>query len=234
MNQAQRLVMVLSAILLPATCYSAAAATVALTPPVSFAKEYIRELSEIESIRSDAEVELKEKDANQIDAAIHISTRYKLAFSTHVGMMESMHLGRQSDSIPQTIIAFDKQKIEIHDRLVAISTEFISGPKPGVDYGKLYAEVPQLRAQLEHIDEFFMKISALVFTTLMDEKPDSKGHMSRLAITSTERKELLDQLQTSFGKKLDLDKQPYMVSAASVLRAYLSKEKGYKASDEPE
>jgi hypothetical protein len=72
----------------------------------------------------------------------------------------------------------------------------------------------------------------LIFATLIDEKPDRNGKVSRLIITRAQRDGLVRSLQLSFGKKLEQSDQNYIVSAASVLRDYLSK-KGYRCSDDP-
>jgi hypothetical protein len=70
-----------------------------------------------------------------------------------------------------------------------------------------------------------------VAATLIDEKPDSQGHMSRLIITKAERNDLIKRIQTLFGAKLGQKQQNYYVSSATVLRDWLRS--GYTASDEP-
>ncbi len=113
-----------------------------------------------------------------------------------------------------------------------MATTLLSGPKPGVDYGALTAEAPKITAGLEYIDRSLLQATPLIFATLIDNKPDKQGHMSRLSITRAERDKLVRDLQLGFGKKLDQDNQNLIVSSASVLRDYLAK-KGYKCSDEP-
>jgi hypothetical protein len=69
---------------------------------------------------------------------------------------------------------------------------------------------------------------------LIDNRPqdsDSQHHASHLIITSAERAQLLSDIATGFGSKLDQKEQNFTVSAASVLRAYLLKD--FKASDDP-
>jgi hypothetical protein len=202
------------------------------TPHLAFVHEYIRELGEMEDIRAGAEVDLKRKDANPLTDGIHWSTRNQLALRMNVSILSGMHIDPPLDFLIPQIIAFYKQKLEIHERMTAISTEIMSGPKAGVDYGKMAAEMPKMRAILESIDESFIKLSAVVFATLIDNKPDKDGHMSRLSITTAERQGLLRQLKTTFGSKFDQKEQNDLVSAAEVLRSYLRKEKGYKSSDE--
>ena len=69
----------------------------------------------------------------------------------------------------------------------------------------------------------------MVFATLIDPVPDSKDRMSKLIITTSQRKQLIVDIDNFFGKKLDQKEQNYTVSAASVLKAYLLKD--YTASD---
>jgi hypothetical protein len=113
-----------------------------------------------------------------------------------------------------------------------MATAFVTGPKPGVDYGALAADAPKLTATLEHIDRSLFQATPLIFATLIADKPDSQGHMSRLRITRAERDKLARFLQIDFGDKMNATDQNYIVSSASVLRDYLIK-KGYKCSDDP-
>jgi hypothetical protein len=211
---------------------SGAGADVAETPHVEFVREYVRELAEMENIRAGAMADLKRKEANPLLDGIHWSTSSQLALRTSIGILSGMRISGQFGSPVPQIIAFYKQKLDIHGRLIAISTEFMSGPKPGADYGKMVAEMPKLRAMLDSVDESLMQLSTLVFVTVIDEKPDKAGHLSRLTITRDERRDLLRQLQTSFGVKLDQNNEDYFVDAAEVLRSLLRKDKGYKCSDE--
>jgi hypothetical protein len=200
------------------------------TPPIEFVKEYIRQLGELESIRSDAAVEAKQKDADSLANAIHFSTRIELALQADIGILSGMHLDPPFTELPTDIIEFHKQKIQIHQRMAEIATEIMSGPKPGVDYGKMTAEMPKLRAILESNDEFLMKVSVMTFMTLLNQQPDKTNHVSRLIITKAERQDLLKRLQSWFGPKLDWKSKNGVISAAEVLRAYLRKD--FKCTDD--
>jgi hypothetical protein len=202
------------------------------TPHIEFVHEFIRELGELESLRTRAAIDLKQKDTNVFMEGIHFSTLTQIALRTHISILGDMHFAPPFDQLVPQIIGYAKMKIGLHDRLIAISTEFISGPKPGADYGKLGAEMPQVRAQMESIDHSFLTMSSLVFAMLISDKPDSAGHMSRLTITKADRQNLLSQLHTAFGAKLDQKDPDDLVNAAWVLRAYLRKDKGFKCSDE--
>jgi hypothetical protein len=144
-----------------------------------------------------------------------------------------MTLNEPFNGLPTSIAEFYEQKIQIHHQLIKMASALIAGPKPGVDYGSLRADAPKLTATLEHIDRALFRATPLIFATLISDKPDKEGHMSRLRITRAERDKLVRSLQNSFGNRMDSEDQNYIVSSASVLRDYLSK-KGYKCSDEPQ
>lgn len=202
------------------------------TSPLVFVTEYISELAAIENIRESGERELKEDTkANVSSEAIHSSALFQLELRSQIKMLQGMRLKPPFDQLIPEITAFYQQKVLIWQRIISVSSAFLDGPKPGVDYGKLGAEMPQLRARLEFIDKALFEASPSIFATLIDMKPDSKNHVSHLIITKEERAKLLDDINTDFGSKLDEKEQNWIVSAASVLKGYLLKD--FKSSDEP-
>ena len=146
-------------------------------------------------------------------------------------MLNRMHLNAPFDSIIPTITGFYARKIVLWHRMSEIGSAFIGGPKEGVDYSKLAAEMRQIRGEMDFIDESLFQATPMVFATLINMKADSKGHASHLIITKEEKAGLLSKLNDSFGAKLDEKNQNYTVSAAIVLRDYLNKD--FKCSDEP-
>jgi hypothetical protein len=199
------------------------------TPHLVFVAEYIRELAAIEDIRASGEKDLKRDEI--FSTAVYTSTRMQLELRSDVKMLSNMHLKEPFDSLIPTITAFYEQKIELHQRLIDIGSAFLAGPKPGVDYGKLAAEMPKIRATLDDIDHTLFQASPSIFATLIDPKPDSKNHTSHLIVTKAERKKLIEDLDRHFGQKLDQKDQNYTVGTASVLKTYFQKD--FKCSDEP-
>ena len=130
-----------------------------------------------------------------------------------------------------TITAFYEDKIVLWQKIIDSSKAVVAGPKPGIDYDKLAADVPQVRAQLEFIDKSLFEAAPLVFSTLINEKPDSKNHTSHLTITKAERSKLIHDIKADFGTKLDQKNPNFTVGAAGVLRDCLLKD--YKSSDDP-
>jgi len=98
------------------------------------------------------------------------------------------------------------------------------GAKPGIDYGAIAARAPKLTATLDYVDHAIFEATPLVFGTLIDPVPDTNNKMSKLIIMDAERKKLIGDINSYFGPKLDQKDQPWLVSAAWVLRGYLMKD----------
>jgi hypothetical protein len=196
-----------------------------------FVSEYVRQLAESEDSRDRALKELAEP-GNQLATTIRNSTRIMLQLKTWIGMLKPMNLGGRFTELPGTIASIYEQKIQVHSEFVQISKALIAGPQPGVDYGALAGRSPELTATLDHLDETLFKATPLIFATLIDQRPDRQGHVSRLLITLNERNELVRVLCASFGEKMDQKEQNYTVSSATLLRDFLIR-KGFKCADEP-
>jgi hypothetical protein len=204
------------------------------TPHLEFVTEYIRELAAVERIRAAGEDENnqdKKDDKLPFAGAIHTSTLFELELGSQVKMLRGMRLNAPFDELIPNITAFYERKIVLWRGMRDISSAFIGGPKEGVDYSKLAAEMPQLRGELDFIDQALFEATPTVFATLIDMKEDSKGHASHLIITKEEEIRLISKLGDSFGTKLEQKDQDYIVSAARVLKDYLNKD--FKCSDEP-
>jgi hypothetical protein len=204
------------------------------TPHLAFVTEYIRELAEEERLRAAGEAENNQdkKDGKlPFSGTIHTCTLFELELGSQVNMLKSMRLNKPFDFLIPTITEFYERKIELWRRMREISSAFIGGPKDGVDYGKLGAEMPEIRGKLEFIDQALFEATPSVFATLIDKKEDSKGHASHLIITKEEKAGLISKLEDSFGAQLDQKNPNHTVGAASVLRDYLKKD--FKCADEP-
>jgi hypothetical protein len=206
--------------------FSLAAATAAIAAPYQFVSEYVRELGAIESIRARAEKELSGSANETMATCVRNSTRFNLELTSQSAMISRMVLAAPLADLPSKIASLYDDKAAIHQKLSDLCATMMAGPKPNVDYGALSAEAPKLNAQLEFIDKTLFQVTPLIFAALIDPVPDAQNHMSRLVITATERDALVRSLDSYFGKKLDAPDQNYTVSAASVLKGYLTK-KGY-------
>ena len=201
---------------------------------LAFVTEYVRELSAIENIRDSSEQSLMQgSPSDKFSNMIYGSTRMQLELRLDVNILKKMRLYPPFEKLVPSIVGFYERKIEIYQRLIDISNAFIGGPKRGVDYGKLAAEVPQLSAQLDYIDNALLEATPLIFWILVDSKADSQNHASHLIITRAQRAQLLSEINSDFASKLDEDEKDrsIQVGAAMVLRAGLLKD--FKSSDDP-
>jgi hypothetical protein len=196
------------------------------TPHLAFVTEYIRELGAIEDVRASVEKELAPaKDDNErLSAAVHASTLIQLELQSQIAMLKAMRLNAPYDQLISNITTFYGQKIGVHQKLIDITTTFLAGPKPGIDFGQLAAEMPKLRARLDYIDKALFEASPLIFATLIDLRPDSKNHASHLIITREERAKLIEKLDDEFGQQLNQKDRNYTVSEAVILKSYLQKD----------
>jgi len=118
------------------------------TPHLEFVIEYIRELAAVERVRAAGEEENNQDTKNGkllFAGVIHTSTMFELELGSQVRMLRGMRLNPPFEDLIPDITKFYARKIELWRRMGEISGEFIAGPKDGVDYGKLGAEVPKIR-----------------------------------------------------------------------------------------
>jgi hypothetical protein len=196
-----------------------------------FVAEYVRELAAIEDIRATAEKELANKQDNVLAGCIRSSTRFQLELQSSITIMKALRLDAPANDLIANISSFYETKIGLYQQLGATCGALIAGPKPGVDYGQLAADAPKINAQLEYADHALFNAIPLVFATLIDRKPDAENHLSGIVFTRAQKDTLVRELNSRFGRKMDAQDQNWAVSAASVLKSYLTT-KGYKCTDE--
>ena len=201
----------------------------------NFVKEYVRELTALESIRDSAEKELAQSAANpsaRMSDCIRNGQRYQLELNLDISQLKQAKFAKPVDDVPSMVVQFYQQKLEQYRQMSEICSIIIAGPKPGVDYGQLAADMPKITANIEYLDHSLFELCPLVFAALIDQRPDKENHLSHLVISKAERDQLVRELDSSFGKKMDQDNQNWGVSAASVLKTYLTK-KDYMFADDP-
>lgn len=222
-------IIVLSIVAIGVTCQARAEENA----PLAFKTEYIRELSANENARANAEQEVKEgvTTRDQTASAIHSSTLIQLELRSQIQMLRDTQLTSPFDTLVPNITEFYEEKIALHQKMIDISREFLVGPKPNVDYLVLLQKCRQFRASLDYIDKTLFESTTMIFAILIDQRPHSNNHLNHLVITKAEREKLVHDLTVAFGEKLEQKNQNYIVSSASVLKAYLLKD--YKCADDP-
>ena len=203
------------------------------TQHLAFVIEYIRQLAAIENIRTSGAQELKpDAEFNDVASnAVYTSTRMQLELKVQIATLKEMRLDKPFEEVIPDLVKLYQQKAELWAALGEIFGTVLEGPKPNVDFGKLAATVPRVRATLDSADEAIFKIAPLIFAALIDPKEDSEGHLSHLTVSRAEREKLVAFIDSTFGPKLDEENQNFTVSAASVIKGYLLKD--FKSSDDP-
>jgi hypothetical protein len=202
------------------------------TPHLQFVQEFVRELAAVEEIRSKGQWELKDSPTSAFSNMIHSGTLFKLELGSQVRTLERMRLDAPYNTIIPNLTGFYKAKIEVWQEMIDLGTAYVGGPKPGMDYDKPLAKMPELRARIEYIDQSIFQSAPLIFGTLINrKKTNSKGGADHLIISKYARANLIDSINNDFGTELDDPNPNYTVAAAATIKAYLLKE--YKSSDEP-
>ncbi len=137
-------IIVLAIVAIGATCQARAEEN----SPFAFITEYIRELSANENARAKAEQELKEATTtrDKLSSAIHANTLIQLELGSEIYMLRDMHLNLPIDKLIPNIIKAYEQKIALIQKMSDISSAYLVGPKPDVDYDKLATDMPKIRA----------------------------------------------------------------------------------------
>jgi len=166
-------------------------------------------------------------------SAVRNCTRMKLKLNVMIKRIEQMHLADANfNELPSHLAQMYSRKIELYDEIVETAQTLLEGPKPEVNYGKLAGQMPEVTAQVEYVNESIFKATPMVAMSLISTKPDSKNHLSHLAITRKQAQELVGRLQSAFGKSLDARDQNWTTSSASLIRMIL-RDKGYQYADDP-
>jgi hypothetical protein len=228
------------------------------TPPLVFVSEFIHDLTANEKLRAQAESELQtqkdntekntsengssdpvEQNTAKSAAVIRGSTLIINELKSQVATLKGMTLNKPFDQLPTTIAGLDEYKIKAHQKLILMAKALVAKPAAGVDYKAMGDDVPKILGLLQDFDHTLYDITPVVFATLVEgdalsedeHAAQSSAQSKRLTITKAQRDALVKSLDDGFGKKLDGEKQNYLVGSAANLKKYLT-QKDYKSSDE--
>jgi hypothetical protein len=129
---------------------------------LAFVSEYIRQLGTIEDVRDS---NAKEFASDGSPATVVLtSTRMILTLRGQVSMLKSFNLGEtnRSQEPVNSIIDFDNQKIDLWQAFQEAGKLMMAGPQPGVDYGKLAGDMPEITARIEYLDKGLFTATPLV------------------------------------------------------------------------
>jgi hypothetical protein len=197
--------------------------------PYRFASAFIEEMGAFEKIRADAERDMKSGRESSLEGCVRSSKALRVELQSAADTMRGMKLDGRFRDVPARLAELFRQKSGVYRQMGDECSAVLSGPNPGAAYERIATDAPKLTARLDDFDKAIYDSTPFVFASLTSDNPD---RANRLAISKTQRDDLVGALDTAFGPKLNRTDQNYIVGAASALRAYLTK-KGYKSSDEP-
>ena len=210
------------------------------TPRYDVVAEFVHQLSETKKFQDiatrdmaeSAKLKPAERSQRTLTDIIRNGTRVNLQLRLNVNMLNGMTLNKPFETVIPYLITVNEEKLKLYEELIEIAKILIKGPQKGVDYSKFSARLPEITAEMEYIEESIFKVTPMVFALLIDQKSDSKNHLSHLIITKEQGKKLIASLNNEFGSSMDDKNQNWTVSSASVLKSYLTK-KNFKFADDP-
>jgi hypothetical protein len=198
--------------------------------PLQFVTEYVDEFAAVERIRVDEEQALNTPDADMVSICVDSGDRFRHELGEQAARMRSLRIPAPSPDLPKKIADLYSRKLKLYQEVIAACSALKGRSAGDINSLVVMAAVAKYDAQVDAIDrELFRSVSA-VFWTLLQQRTDSPGHPSRLIITTTQKANLLRQIERDFGAALQDEQQTYLVNAGSVMHDYL---KSHKASDEP-
>jgi hypothetical protein len=106
-----------------------------------------------------------------------------------------------------------------------LASIFVARMKDSLTDVEFAERAARVSANLHDLPRELFSLTPSVPQVLIDPKPDSANRMSRLRITATERKDLIDNLDQGFGKGITESRKgdrPALEAAAALLRQWLA------------
>ncbi len=132
----------------------------------------------------------------------------------------------------KAIIKVYENHVKLNDESVILLEEIYSpnnlNNPSKVDLGKLMSRQADLGAQHNEIMRFLMQTSIFITQMLVSPRTDSNGKISTMGITSTQRTDLLKELEINFGEKVkkgfnkDIKEMNYFESSGAILYEFLA------------
>ena len=225
---------ILKIILAAAFALFATATLASETSPLEFVNIYIDGLIDLQRVQTEAQADLKANPNEAMANCVRASTGMQLVLQGQINIFNDMRVNATSpiDTVPADISNLYSTKLDLYKQMGDICTVFLSGPKQGVDYASMTADMPKISAKLKYIDHTLTTASEMVAAALIDQKPDSHNHLNHLVITRDERKNLVDEIKRGFGKNLNAKDQTSSASQAGVIYDFLTKQ-NYFCADDP-
>lgn len=120
--------------------------------PQDFIQIYVRQLAEMERVRDRAEAEIAADNANdRVLGCIAYAERASLELGAAINSFSNVRVTSQyveASDAPDAIVGFYEQKRDLFRQMSGVCTKVAAGPKLGVDYQALPAEITKIRARV--------------------------------------------------------------------------------------
>jgi len=205
------------------------------TARIALAGEFVRELEVLYRLQETAKKEFAEDSSasGRLTTGIRNGSRTIFEMNDSVNRLNIIKVDGQWAEFRDILKKLHQQRIASQQEIIQIGKMLLSGPEPGINYGKLTARAPELTAQVEQIDKsIFNMAQALFFALVDDARVGADGKLHHLILTKKDRTSMVQLIDKMFGPTTLEDKNSSrIVAAAWVIKHGLTRPH-YKAADE--
>ena len=204
------------------------------TARIALAGEFVRELEVLYRLQETAKKELAEDSSanGKIMTSIRVGTRTLFEMNESINRLNIIKVDGQWAEFRDMLAQLHQQRIVTVQEMNQIGKALLSGPEPGVNYGKLAARAPELTAQVEEIDKIIFTMAQPMFFALVDDaRVGADGNLHHLILTKKDRTSMVQLIDKIFGPTLEDNNASRIVSSAWVIKYGLTRPH-YKAADE--
>ena len=201
---------------------------------IALAQEFVRELEVLYRLKETAKKEFAEDNSGhgKLITGIRVGTRTILQMNDSINRLNMIDVDARWAEFRDMLKQLHQQRIVLVQEMNQMSKALLSGPEPGVNYGKMTARAPELTAQIEQIDKNIFTMAQPMFFALVDDaRVDADGKLHHLLLTRKDRTSMVQLIDKIFGPTLEDKNASHIVSAAWAIKYGLTRPH-YKAADE--
>ncbi|PWT82907.1 MAG: hypothetical protein C5B58_07430 [Acidobacteria bacterium] len=202
---------------------------------IALTQEFVRELEVLYRLQETAKKEFAEANSTdgKLMTSIRVGTRTLFELNECIGRLNRINVDAQWARFRNHLKELHGERMALVQEMNAIGKALLSGPEPGINYGKLTARGPELTARVEQIDKLIFTMAEVVFLALVDDtRVGADGNLHHLLLTKKERTSMVQLIDKIFGPKALEDKNAnHIVSSAWIIKYGLTQPQ-YKAADE--
>jgi hypothetical protein len=205
------------------------------TARIALVQEFVRELEVLYRLQETAKKEFAEDSSasGKIMTSIRVGTRTLFEMNDSINRLSMINVDGTWAEFRDMLKQLHQERIALVQEMNQIGKALLSGPEPGVNYGKLTARAPELTAQVEQIDKsIFNMAQALFFALVDDARVGADGKLHHLILTKKDRTSMVQLIDKMFGPTTLEDKNSSRIVAAAWVIKYGLTRPNYKAADE--